>query len=103
RPPADLPPTHVRTHSPTHLPTRPPTRPPTSQLEGVIGVAGGQVIGSSDSVGEGPKDRPVTPADLAATIYTLLGIDPQHELQTDDGRPVRVAPYEAEVITEIVT
>ncbi len=67
------------------------------------GVSGGQVIGSSDSVGEGPKDRPVTPADLAATIYTLLGIDPQHELQTDDGRPVRVAPYEAEVITEIVT
>ena len=67
------------------------------------GVPGGQVIGSSDAVGEGPKDRPVTPADLAATIYTLLGIDPKLELHTDDGRPVRVAPYEAEVISEIVT
>lgn len=66
------------------------------------GVQGGQVIGSSDSVGEGPRDRPVTPADLAATIYTLLGIDPKLELHTSDGRPVRVAPYEAEVITEIV-
>ena len=26
--------------------------------------------------GESPAERPVTPADLAATIYTLLGIDP---------------------------
>ena len=32
------------------------------------GVAGGQVIGGSDSVGESPRDRPVTPSDLAATI-----------------------------------
>jgi hypothetical protein len=54
------------------------------------GVRGGQVIGSSDAVGENPKDDPVTPADLAATIYTLLGVDPAHELRTPDGRPVRV-------------
>lgn len=66
------------------------------------GVQGGQVIGSSDSVGEGPQDRPVTPSDLTATIYTLLGIDPKLELHTSDGRPVRVAPYEAEVVTELV-
>lgn len=66
------------------------------------GIQGGQVIGTSDSVGEGPKDRPVTPSDLAATIYTLLGIDPTLELQTADGRPVRVAPYEANVIRELV-
>jgi hypothetical protein len=66
------------------------------------GVQGGQVIGSSDAVGEGPKDRPVTPSDLAATIYHLLGVDPKLELHTSDGRPVRVAPYEAEVVSEIV-
>lgn len=66
------------------------------------GVKGGQVIGSSDSVGEGPRDRAVTPSDLAATIYRLLGIDPKLELHTSDGRPVRVAPYESEVISEIV-
>ena len=66
------------------------------------GVQVGQVIGSSDAVGEGPKDRPVTPGDLAATIYTLLGIDPKLELHTSDGRPVRVAPYEAQVVSEIV-
>ena len=66
------------------------------------GIRGGQVVGSSDSVGEGPKDRPVTPSDLAATIYTLLGIDPKMELHTADGRPVRVAPFESEVIGELL-
>ncbi len=54
------------------------------------GVRSGQVIGSSDRVGESPQDSPVTPADLAHTIYTLLGIDPSLELHTSDGRPVRV-------------
>ncbi len=54
------------------------------------GVPGGQVIGSSDRVGESPHDNPVTPNDLARTIYTLLGVDPDHELHTPDGRPVPV-------------
>jgi hypothetical protein len=48
------------------------------------------VIGSSDRTGESPQDDPVTPNDLASTIYTLLGIDPAHELVTPDGRPIRV-------------
>jgi hypothetical protein len=54
------------------------------------GVRGGQVVGSSDRMGESPQDAPVTPNDLARTIYTLLGIDPDHELMTADGRPVSV-------------
>ena len=66
------------------------------------GVPGGQVIGSSDALGELPKDNPVTPSDLAASIYTLLGIDPAGELHTSDGRPVRVAPDGARVIPELI-
>lgn len=54
------------------------------------GIKGGQIIGSSDATGESPKDRPVTPSDLAATIYTLLGIDRDTELRSADGRPVKV-------------
>ncbi|HYV38833.1 MAG TPA: DUF1501 domain-containing protein [Gemmataceae bacterium] len=54
------------------------------------GVRGGQVIGQSDARGESPSQRPVTPPDLARTIYTLLGIDPGSELRTSDGRPVAV-------------
>ena len=67
------------------------------------GVQGGQVIGSSDSVGESPHERPVTPSDLVATIYQFLGIDPKLELHTSDGRPVRVAPYEANVVSEMMS
>lgn len=66
------------------------------------GVQGGQVIGESDSLGEYPADDPVTPSDLAATIYTLLGVDPAHELHTSDGRPVRVAPDGASVISQLL-
>jgi hypothetical protein len=39
------------------------------------GVAGGLVHGSSDAKGAYPQDKPVTPADLAATVYHALGID----------------------------
>jgi len=54
------------------------------------GVRGGQVIGASDRIGESPLERPITPADLANTIYRLLGIDPDSELVTADGRPIRI-------------
>ncbi|MCB9939981.1 MAG: DUF1501 domain-containing protein [Planctomycetaceae bacterium] len=66
------------------------------------GVTGGQVIGSSDSVGEGPKDRPVTPSDLACTIYDLLGIDPQHMLHTPGGRPIQVN-RDGQLIRELIS
>ena len=66
------------------------------------GIRGGQVIGSSDALGEYPKDQPTTPSDLAATIYTLLGIDPAHELHTGDGRPVRVSPDGSKVIRDLI-
>jgi len=54
------------------------------------GIRGGQVYGASDRVGESPADKPVTPADLAATIFTLLGVNPSKELHTSDGRPVAI-------------
>jgi hypothetical protein len=56
------------------------------------GVRGGQVVGSSDARGENAADRPVTPTDLARTVYTILGVDPDREFHTADGRPVRVSP-----------
>jgi hypothetical protein len=50
------------------------------------GISGGRVYGSSDSLGEYPADHPVTPADIAATVYAAMGI---HDLQAVDaeGRP----------------
>lgn len=52
------------------------------------GIRGGQVIGESDAKGAFPQTRPVTPADLHATVFKLLGYDPAHvTYQTVDGRP----------------
>ena len=67
------------------------------------GVRGGQVIGASDATGESPADRPVTPADLVCTIYTLLGLDPASQLQTETGRPVTLAADDARVIQELLS
>lgn len=66
------------------------------------GIRGGQVIGASDDLGEFVKDRPIHPGDLSSTIYTLLGIEPGHELQTPEGRPIRIAPQESSVIRELL-
>ena len=65
------------------------------------GVPGGQVIGSSDATGESPHDRPITPADLAATIFTILGINPRGTLHTADGRPVQIS-RDGKVVPELV-
>lgn len=52
------------------------------------GIQGGRVIGESDSRGEGPKDTPISPDNVAATFYQTLGIDPRKEYHTPTGRPV---------------
>jgi uncharacterized protein (DUF1501 family) len=52
------------------------------------GIKGGQVIGSSDKHGAEPRDRPVTPAEIAATVYRGLGVDGNTRLPGPDGRPM---------------
>lgn len=54
------------------------------------GVRGGQVIGSTDPSGSEVIERPVTVSDLFRTIYTALGIDPEHENQSPVGRPIKL-------------
>lgn len=51
------------------------------------GVRGGQVVGSSDRLGSEPRDRPVTPAEVAATIYHALGIDGRMLIPGTDNEP----------------
>jgi uncharacterized protein (DUF1501 family) len=62
-----------------------------SVLMAGAGVPRGNVIGESDPTGESPKDGAVTPTDIAATVYQVLGFDPNTELTTPDGRPVRLS------------
>ncbi|MEZ5354927.1 MAG: DUF1501 domain-containing protein [Bryobacteraceae bacterium] len=52
------------------------------------GIKGGQTVGSSDEIGAYPRDNPVTPAMVAATIYKGLGIDLETELPGAQGRPI---------------
>jgi hypothetical protein len=54
------------------------------------GVQGGRVIGRSDDQGGYVTERPVRPADVAATIYKAVGVDTSHNLYTPENRPVQI-------------
>jgi hypothetical protein len=65
------------------------------------GVRQGMVYGASDRIAAYPRDNPVSPADLVATIYHLLGIDPHLMLPDPTGRPFAVA-HGGEVIRGVI-
>jgi hypothetical protein len=54
------------------------------------GIRGGQVLGASDRAAAYPATQPVSPADIAATIYHCLGIDPRAHVTDQQGRPLVV-------------
>ncbi len=66
------------------------------------GIRGGTVYGASDSQAGYVKDRPVSPADICATIYECLGIDPQMPVHDYADRPHPVARG-GRPITDILT
>jgi hypothetical protein len=72
-----------------------------SVLMAGAGVPGGLVLGASDRIGAGPSDHPISPNDLAATIYHLLGIDPARDYQSTEGRPFKIL-NEGEIIQALV-
>ncbi len=51
------------------------------------GIQPGTVYGASDGLAAYPKQNPVTPQDVIATIYTALGVDPQTRLRDALNRP----------------
>lgn len=55
------------------------------------GVRGGAVYGASDRHAAYPIENPVTPEDIAATIYWALGIDPGTQIRDQLDRPHAVA------------
>ena len=61
------------------------------------GIQGGRVIGESDSKGAEPKERPVQPQDVLATMYRHLGIDYNKHYLDHGGRPVPVLPFGAPI------
>jgi Protein of unknown function (DUF1501) len=58
------------------------------------GIRPGAIYGSSDKIGGYPATDPVTPDDIAATMFWALGIDPATEVQDTLKRPLRIATGE---------
>ncbi|MEC9095391.1 MAG: DUF1501 domain-containing protein [Planctomycetota bacterium] len=54
------------------------------------GVQGGRVIGESDPHGGYPVKKPFSPEDFGATVYSVLGIDPDSEIRDRFDRPMRL-------------
>jgi hypothetical protein len=64
------------------------------------GVKGGYVHGASDEIAAFPARDPVSPWDLAATIYHLMGVDPHSEIRDRQDRPIAIC--QGEVVHEII-
>jgi hypothetical protein len=65
------------------------------------GLKVGQVVGSTNSKGEHPKDRPLVVNDLWATMFRHLGIDPRTSFLDHSGRPMPILP-DGEPIAELI-
>jgi hypothetical protein len=65
------------------------------------GVARGRVIGRTDRIAGSVVERPVSPKDILATTYHLLGINPETTLTDRTGRPMPLVPDGA-VVTDLL-
>ena len=66
------------------------------------GIARGNVVGASDKHASDVAERPISPKALLATMYHLLGIDPESRLPDSSGRPVSLVPEGTEVVPELL-
>jgi hypothetical protein len=65
------------------------------------GVARGRVVGRTDKHGARVTERPVSPKDILATVYHLLGIDPETHVVDRTGRPLPLV-QDAHVVHEML-
>lgn len=66
------------------------------------GIAKGKVVGATDREAGTPTDRPVSPKDVLATMYHLLGIDPHTRIPDRAGSLVPIVPESADVVPEML-
>ena len=57
------------------------------------GMRTGQIIGATNSRGEYPVERPLSPNDLWATVYQHLGVDFTQSFPDHQGRPMPILPF----------
>jgi uncharacterized protein (DUF1501 family) len=56
------------------------------------GLKVGQTVGSTNALAEYVTDSPVSPQDIAATIYHTLGVNLHTWYKAQDGRPIELCP-----------
>lgn len=64
------------------------------------GVQGGLAYGTSDKQAAYPDKDPVSLNDLAATVFALMGIDPQTEIRDKLNRPLAISP--GQIVTGVM-
>jgi uncharacterized protein (DUF1501 family) len=72
-----------------------------STIVGGGGVKNGIHYGSTNEISSEIEENPVSPEDLFATVYSLVGIDPKKELFTNDNRPIQIS--KGSILTEILS
>ena len=65
------------------------------------GIKRGAIYGKTDARGAEPAENPVGPPDLAATLFTQLGIDPKAKLMSPGNRPIDIV-REGRVLTDLI-
>ena len=65
------------------------------------GIRGGQVVGESDETASAPRNRPITPPEVAATVYHALGVDLVTELPGPQQTPIRIVDEGVEPVREL--
>jgi len=66
------------------------------------GIRPGQVVGQTNALAEFVTDNPVSPQDLAATIYHQLGVPLHTWYKAQDGRPIELCP-EGKPVKQLVS
>ncbi len=65
------------------------------------GFKRGLIYGNSDATGAEPESNPLTVENMAATVYTQLGIRPEKPLMAPGNRPVAIVKG-GEVVTDLI-
>lgn len=66
------------------------------------GIRGGQVIGETSADGAEIKSKPTRTADLMATIFRGVGLDPRKQNMSNVGRPIRLADPDGTPLEELL-
>lgn len=66
------------------------------------GIRGGQLIGETSADGAEIKSKPTRTADLMATIFRSVGLDPRKQNMSNVGRPIRLADPDGTPLEELL-